>query len=118
MADRLLMINRGKQALYGPVDDVRRTFALHAVIVQGHGNWEALPGVERVEYGRNGKDTVLLHLADGMTSNDLLAAIAATPDTEIERFELAVPGLNDIFIRVAGERPDRSQAVVPDPVRA
>lgn len=104
MADRLLMINRGKQALYGPVGDVRRQYALHAVVVEGQGNWAALPGVTRVEKRNNGRDGVILHLADNFTSNDLLAAIAAAPDTDIERFALAVPSLNDIFIQVAGER--------------
>lgn len=106
MADRLLMINRGKQALYGAVDEVRRQYAIHAVIVQGEGNWSALPGVVRVETGRNGmdKNAVMLHLAPNTTPNDLLAAIAAAPDTNIYHFELAVPSLNDIFIQVVGER--------------
>lgn len=104
MADRLLMINRGKQALYGPVAEVRRQHALHAVVVEGQGDWAALPGVTRVEQRNNGRDGVVLHLADDFTSNDLLAAIAAAPNTDIERFALAVPSLNDIFIQVAGER--------------
>lgn len=104
MADRLLMINRGKQALYGPVAEVRRQHALHAVVVEGQGDWTALPGVTRVEQRNNGRDGVVLHLADDFTSNDLLAAIAAAPNTDIERFALAVPSLNDIFIQVAGER--------------
>jgi ABC-type uncharacterized transport system ATPase subunit len=38
------------------------------------------------------------------TANDLLGAIAANPDVTVERFQLAVPSLNDIFIAVAGER--------------
>lgn len=106
MADRLLMINRGKQALYGSVDEVRRRYALHAVIVQGEGDWKSLPGVVQVETGRNGidKNSVLLHLEPDTTPNDLLAAIAASPTTQIHHFELAVPSLNDIFIQVVGER--------------
>jgi hypothetical protein len=46
---------------------------------------------------------MILHLDDDTTPNDLLARIAAAPETTIERFELAVPSLNDIFIQVAGE---------------
>ncbi|MEQ8675064.1 MAG: ATP-binding cassette domain-containing protein [Aggregatilineales bacterium] len=104
MADRLLMINRGKQALYGSVNDVRRQYALHAVIVDGEGNWEGLPGVVQVENAPNERDSKLLHLAENVSTNDLLASIAATPGTNITRFEEAVPSLNDIFIRVVGER--------------
>lgn len=102
MCDRLLMINKGKQALYGAVDDVRRTYALHAVIVQGRGDWSHLRGVVSAEKLENGRG-MILHLDDGVTPNDILATIAAAPDAEIERFELAVPSLNDIFIRVAGD---------------
>jgi ABC-2 type transport system ATP-binding protein len=100
MADRLLMIHRGQQKLYGPVDDIRRRYALHAIVVEGHGNWSALPGVERVEPVENGRHAALLHLQPHATPDDVLAAIAASPETHIERFELAVPSLNDIFIRV------------------
>jgi ABC-2 type transport system ATP-binding protein len=103
MADRLVMINKGQQALYGTVDEVRRKYALHAVIVEGEGDWARLPGVVRVEPNRNNRGGDLLYLEDRVTPNDLLAAIASSPHTSIERFELAVPSLNDIFIRVAGD---------------
>jgi len=43
---------------------------------------------------------VLLHLEPQATADHILAAIAASPDMHIERFEMAVPDLNDIFIRV------------------
>lgn len=103
MCDRLLMINKGEQKLYGPVDDIRRQYALHAIIVQGKGNWAVLPGVERVELSENGHKNAMLYLQDGVEPDSVLAAIAAAPDTHIERFELAVPSLNDIFIRVVEE---------------
>lgn len=100
MCDRLLMINNGQQKLYGPVNDIRNQYALHAIVVQGQGNWAALPGVERVELAENGHPSATLHLKPDVTTGNILAAIAAAPDTHIERFELAVPSLNDIFIRV------------------
>jgi ABC-2 type transport system ATP-binding protein len=103
MADRLLMIHHGQQKLYGPVDDIRRRYALHAIVVEGSGNWEALPGVERVEAVENGRQGSLLYLRPETTPDQVLAAIATSPETSIERFELAVPSLNDIFIRVVEE---------------
>lgn len=102
MADRLMMIERGRQALYGPVDTVRRQYASHAVIVEGQGDWQRLKAVERVERDRDNQKASVLYLKPEATSNELLAEIAATPNTTIERFELAVPSLNDIFIEVAG----------------
>ena len=104
MADRLLMIHRGQQKLYGPVEEIRRRYALHGIIVEGSGNWAALPGVERVEPVDNGRHAALLYLKPDVSPDNVLAAIATSPDTHIERFELAVPSLNDIFIRVVEGR--------------
>jgi ABC-2 type transport system ATP-binding protein len=100
MADRLVMINRGRQALYGKVDEVRRQYALPAVIVEGQGNWATLAGVDRIEASENGRQGTLLFLKPDVTPDSVLAQIAARPDIHIQRFELAVPSLNDIFIQV------------------
>lgn len=102
MCDRLLMIDRGQQKLYGPVNDIRQQYALHAIVVEGQGDWAKLPGVARVEAIENGREAALLYLTPDATTDSVLGAIATSPDTHINRFELAVPSLNDIFIRVAG----------------
>lgn len=106
MADRLLMISRGKQALYGPVDDVRKQYALHAVVVEGEGEWASLPGITHVENDPNRRDARLLFMAPDVTSNDILSAVAANPSISVERFQQAIPSLNDIFIQVADDDPD------------
>lgn len=106
MADRMLMINRGERKLYGDVDEIRKEYALHAIVVEGQGQWDSLPGVIRVEPINNRSEGVLLHLDSDVTSDEVLAAIAQSSDTNIERFERAIPSLNDIFIRVAGEKAD------------
>ncbi len=100
MADRLLMINRGTQALYGAVKDVRQQFALDAVIVDGTGDWSTLAGVDRVEPANDSHAGEMLYLKPGVTSARLLSEIAARPDLDVHLFELAVPSLNEIFIRV------------------
>ena len=101
-ADRLLMIDRGEQKLYGSVDDIRRQFAKHAIVVEGEGNWASLPGVARVEPHENGRKAMLLYLTPEATADSVLAAIAEADDMTIRRFELALPSLTDIFIQVAG----------------
>ena len=98
LCERLLMINKGNLALYGPVDDIRRQYALHAVEVEGTGDWSRVSGVERVEL-HNGR-AATLHLGPGVTTNHLMASIAAVPEITVEKFSLAVPRLNNIFIRV------------------
>jgi ABC-2 type transport system ATP-binding protein len=103
MADRMLMISRGEQKLYGEVDTIRRQFATHAIVVQGKGDWAALPGVIRVEQSNNGREGFILHLAENITADDVLVEIARSQNMTIEKFELAIPNLDDIFIRVAGK---------------
>jgi ABC-2 type transport system ATP-binding protein len=100
MADRLLMINRGEQALYGAVKEVRQRFALDAVLIDGEGDWASLPGVERVEDSDESHQGELVYLRPGASSTQLLQELAARPDMQVHKFELAVPSLNEIFIRV------------------
>ncbi len=100
MADRLLMINRGEQKLYGTVDEIRKQYALQAVRVEGQGDWTKLAGVRSVELSENGKQTALLYLDDNTTPDSVLAEIAGRDDMHIRAFELAVPSLNDIFVQV------------------
>jgi ABC-2 type transport system ATP-binding protein len=104
MAERLLMINRGQQKLYGPVREIRKQFAQHAIIVEGEGRWETLPGVERIEVTENGHRAAKLYLRPEVTTDSVLAAIAQTSGMSIQRFELALPSLTDIFIEVAGQK--------------
>ncbi|MBC8100756.1 MAG: ATP-binding cassette domain-containing protein [Armatimonadetes bacterium] len=102
MAQRLLMVNQGKQALYGTVGEVRQLYARHAVIVEGTGDWARLHSVASVELHTNGRPGALLHLKPNLSANDLLGELATATEMHIDRFERAVPSLNDIFIQVAG----------------
>ncbi len=103
MANRLVMINEGRRVLYGGVDEVRQRFADNAVLVEGEGDWAALAGVRQVTAGQSAREAVL-HLADGVTPDDVMGALAASDAYHIRKFELAVPSLNEIFIQVAGNR--------------
>ncbi len=101
MAQRLVMIHKGERKLYGPVNDIRKQYAAHAIVVEGTGDWASLPGVQRVEVMRNnGRSGTLLYLDENVKSDSVLEAIAHSDAMTIERFELAVPSLNDIFIQV------------------
>lgn len=100
MADRMLMIHKGQQKLYGVVDTIRREHAQNAIIVEGQADWQALPGVISIEALNNGQRGTLLHLGPDTTPDVVLAAIAQSPDAYIERFERAIPSLDDVFIQV------------------
>ncbi len=101
LAGRMAMINRGEVVLYGKIADVRRSFAANAVIVEGHGDLEALPGVVATQR-KNG--TALLQLAEGVSPQSVLRALSASNTFAVERFEVALPSLDEIFVRVAQGR--------------
>lgn len=100
LATRMVMISRGEVVLYGRIDDVRRTFATNAIIVEGHGTLESLPGVASIQPHNGG---LLLHLAEGIATRDVLRSLSERDDFVIERFEIAMPSLDEIFVRVARE---------------
>jgi len=73
--------------------------------VEGQGDFITLPGVARVEDDKNNRGAKVVYMDEATSSNDLLAAIAADASVSVNRFEMAIPSLNDIFIIVAGEDP-------------
>jgi ABC-2 type transport system ATP-binding protein len=112
MADRLLMINQGRRVLYGSVDEVRQQYAENAVVVSGEGDWQALRGVRNVKQNEAGR-SYTLQLDDQTKPDDILQAVAASSAYHLRSFALAVPSLNDIFIRVAGNNHQKEGSYEP-----
>lgn len=105
LAEHMVMIDRGEVVLAGTVHAVRRQFAANAVLLAGHGQLGPLPGVIAHEpQDENG--TLLLHLDAATSPQQVFAALARQPDYSVEHFAVALPTLDDIFVRVvAGEHP-------------
>ncbi|HEY1016513.1 MAG TPA: ATP-binding cassette domain-containing protein [Herpetosiphonaceae bacterium] len=99
MCDRLVMFNRGEIVLNGSLKEVKRRFAPNAVVVEGQGEFAGVAGVSSVEPSGTAWQ---LNLDEGATPQSVLHALAARPELTIERFEVAAPSLDDIFVRVAG----------------
>jgi len=96
LCDRIVLIDRGQDVLYGPLDSIRRRYAGDALLVRTANPLPPLPGVKQVSQG-NGD--YLLTLTKGMTHQAVLEALVAQR-VPLERFEVAVPSLDEIFIRV------------------
>jgi ABC-2 type transport system ATP-binding protein len=99
LCDRILLIDDGKDVLYGDLDDIRRRFSGHAVLVRTAGELPTIAGVEQVSPHN---DAFKLTLARDTTPRDVLQALMAK-DVTLEKFEIAVPTLDEIFIRVVEE---------------
>ena len=79
------------------MDEIRRDFAANAVVVQAEGDLSELPHVLETRQENGGWR---LSLETGADPQEVLKALVARPDVRVERFELAEPSLDDIFITV------------------
>ena len=96
LCDRIVLIDQGRDVLYGGVAEIRRRFSGHAVLVRAARELPPLPGVEHV-VAHNG--SVKLALEENTTPQDVLRQLTAQ-DVILEKFEIATPSLDEIFIKV------------------
>lgn len=104
LCDRILLINRGKPALYGRLEEIKQRFAPNSVRLRLSGakrdlGETELPGVTGVEITGN---TLTLTLASGVAPRSVLQALLER-EIEVEAFEVAPAPLDQIFIAVVGE---------------
>ena len=99
LCDRILLIDDGWDVLYGNLEEIRRQYSGHAVLVRVAGELPDLPGLERVLPHNN---ATKLMLAEGTSPQDVLQDLMAQ-GVILEKFEIAIPTLDEIFIRVVEE---------------
>ncbi|HTX89891.1 MAG TPA: ATP-binding cassette domain-containing protein [Anaerolineales bacterium] len=102
LCDRIVLIDHGKVMLYGDLAGIRKRFSGNAVMVRSQTELPKLPGVDSVE-PING--TVKLNLARGADPQGILQELARRK-IPVERFEIAMPTLDEIFIRVVQGQED------------
>jgi ABC-2 type transport system ATP-binding protein len=96
LCDRVLFIANGRDVLHGTLDEVRQRFSGNAVLVRAEGEIPSLTGVEHAE-PHNG--AVKLRLAKNTAPQQVLQELIAK-GVMLAGFEIAVPSLDEIFIRV------------------
>ena len=99
LCDRILMINDGRAVLYGNLTEIKSRFRNHSVILGFEGELGQVPGV--IEKRPN-KGYVELILDRNTTHKQLLERLVST-GIAINRFEVATPSLNEIFLEVVGK---------------
>lgn len=100
LCDRIILINQGRDVLYGNLAEIRRRFSGHAVLVRAEGDLTHIPGVKAIKAHN---DALRLDLEDSATPKDILQALAAA-NLPVERFEIAIPSLDEIFILVVSRK--------------
>ncbi|NLF63547.1 MAG: ATP-binding cassette domain-containing protein [Chloroflexi bacterium] len=100
LCNRIVLISRGRSVLYGPVSEIKRNFAGNAIILEGEGTFDQLPGVLDAR-----RENGLWHLSlgAGVSPQEIFRALASNPEVAITHFEVAEPSLEDIFVNVVQE---------------
>ncbi len=97
LCDRVLMIHKGRVVLYGRLDEVEAGYQGNSVIVQCDRLPEGIPGVTKViDRGRY----LELLIEESASAQDVLGVLVHG-GVRVDRFEVATPSLNEIFIQVA-----------------
>jgi ABC-2 type transport system ATP-binding protein len=98
LCDRILMINDGRAVLYGNLTEIKSKFTSNSVFLNFEGELGEVPGVTDK---RTHKGYVELVLDENTTPQQVLERLLST-GIVINRFEVATPPLNEIFLKVVG----------------
>ncbi len=100
LCDRILMINNGRAVLYGNLTEIKSRYRSSAVLLGFEGELGEVPGVTNK---RTHRGYVELVLDENTTPAQILERLVGT-GIAINRFEVATPSLNEIFLKVVGKK--------------
>ncbi len=106
LCDRLALIHQGKDVLYGKLADIRRQYATGEVHLNLAGPLPELPGIAQIRTENSGYQ---LTLQPGVEPVEILQALAAQR-AAVEKFEIAMPSLDQIFIEVVKATEEKAAA--------
>ncbi|MBM7578585.1 ABC transporter ATP-binding protein [Jeotgalibacillus terrae] len=102
MADRLIMIHKGREVISGTMDEVKREYASFKCTIHGlndENKLKTIPYVTRVEQQDN---VSVLFLDQNLKAAEWIRKLPS--DIQIEEFRLDRISLHEIFIDVASDR--------------
>jgi ABC-2 type transport system ATP-binding protein len=99
LCDRILMVDNGHAVLYGNLADIKSEHRSNSVILNFAGELGQVPGVAEKRARRG---YVELVLDKDTTPQQVLESLISAGVT-INRFEVATPSLNEIFLKAVGK---------------
>jgi ABC-2 type transport system ATP-binding protein len=98
LCDRILMIDHGRAVLYGGLKEIKARFRSHSVMVDFEGELGEVPGITEKHHHKGSVELVL----DKQTTPQQVLERLVSAGVTVNRFEIATPSLNEIFLEVAG----------------
>ena len=101
LCDRILLINRGRRVLYGTLQEIQGKFSSRDILVTPVNELpESIQGVNEIQK-LNGRYRLVLN--EGAEPNKILKTLI-DQGVALNEFEIAVPPLSEIFIKVVKEQ--------------
>ena len=100
LCDRILMVNDGHAVLYGDLSEIRSRYKGNSVLLDFAGELGEVPGVTGRRAHRGYTELTL----DSETTPQQVLAHLMSHGTLINRFEVATPSLNEIFLKEMGKK--------------
>jgi ABC-2 type transport system ATP-binding protein len=99
LCDRILMINHGRSVLYGNLAEIKSKYRSNSVLLEFEGELGEVSGVTEKRTHKGYLELVL----DGNTTPQQVLERLVSRGIVVNRFEVATPPLNEIFLRVVGK---------------
>ena len=96
LCDRILMINKGCNVLYGELAEIKSRYRNNSVLLEFEGELGELDGVS----GRHDYDKHVELFLDGETPPQKVLQQLVSRGIRINRFEMSTPSLHEIFLQV------------------
>jgi len=100
LCDRILMVNNGRAVLYGNLPEIKARYRGNSVLLDFEGELGEVPGVTQRRQHKGYIELIL----DGKTTPQKLLERLVSQGIVINRFEVATPSLNEIFLQEAGKK--------------
>ena len=100
LCDRILMVNDGRAVLYGNLTEIKARYRGNSVLLDFEGELGEVPGVAQRRQHKGYIELIL----DGKTTPQQVLDRLVSQGIVINRFEVATPSLNEIFLQEAGRK--------------
>jgi len=106
MCDFIFMIYKGKKVLDGTLDSIQNKYGQDTLRIQSEGGIQMLEGIAGIEKINDFGQMQEIRISQGTDHQAILSAVMTR--TRVNKFEIASPSLQDIFIRIA--RPEKNES--------
>jgi len=102
LCDQILLINQGEKVLDGSLDQIRAPYESGAVVVELEGDCAFVESLPMVRGVTRADRRLTIELREKGRDQELLQALVGR--ARVRLFEIKVPSLHEIFVRVVGQR--------------